>query len=157
MRTKSIFSFLCLIALWGTPATLRAQQDTLTNVNDIEEAKAAMHRATAFMMDSISYRGAFVWSYLPDRSRQWGEIEAPYRTMVWIQAPSTPSVGHLMLDAYHATGDEYYYEQALKIAKVLISVQHPEGGWNYVEDLAGEQQLKEFYRTIGRQAWRLEE
>ena len=124
---------------------------------DVEEAKAAMRRATTFMMDSISYRGAFVWNYLPDRSRQWGEIEAPYRTMVWIQSPSTPSVGHLMIDAYHATGDEYYYQQALKIAKVLISVQHPEGGWNYVEDLAGEEQLKEFYRTIGRQAWRLEE
>ena len=124
---------------------------------DVEEAKAAMRRATTFMMDSISYRGAFVWNYLPDRSRQWGELEAPYRTMVWIQSPSTPSVGHLMIDAYHATGDEYYYQQALKIAKVLISVQHPEGGWNYVEDLAGEEQLKEFYRTIGRQAWRLEE
>ena len=124
---------------------------------DVEEAKAAMRRATTFMMDSISYRGAFVWNYLPDRSRQWGELEAPYRTMVWIQSPSTPSVGHLMIDAYHATGDDYYYQQALKIAKVLISVQHPEGGWNYVEDLAGEEQLKEFYRTIGRQAWRLEE
>lgn len=124
---------------------------------DVEEAKAAMRRATTFMMDSISYHGAFVWNYLPDRSRQWGELEAPYRTMVWIQSPSTPSVGHLMIDAYHATGDDYYYQQALKIAKVLISVQHPEGGWNYVEDLAGEEQLKEFYRTIGRQAWRLEE
>ena len=124
---------------------------------DIEDAKAAMRRAATFMMDSISYKGAFVWSYLPDRSRQWGELEAPYRSLVWIQEPSTPSVGHLMLDAYHATGDEYYYDQALKIAKVLISVQHPEGGWNYVEDLNGEEELKEFYRTIGRQAWRLEE
>lgn len=124
---------------------------------DIEDAKAAMRRAATFMMDSISYKGAFVWSYLPDRSRQWGELEAPYRSLVWIQEPSTPSVGHLMLDAYHATGDEYYYDQALRIAKVLISVQHPEGGWNYVEDLNGEEELKEFYRTIGRQAWRLEE
>ena len=124
---------------------------------DVEDAKCAMRRAAAFMMDSISYQGAFVWSYLPDRSRQWGELEAPYRTMVWLQEPSTPSMGHLMVDAYHATGDDYYYEQALKIAKVIIKVQHPEGGWNYVEDLAGEEQLKKFYSTIGRQAWRLEE
>ena len=124
---------------------------------DIEDAKAAMRRAAAFMMDSISYEGAFVWSYLPDRSRQWGELEAPYRTMVWLQSPSTPSMGHLMIDALHATGDEYYYEQARKIAEVIMKVQHPEGGWNYVEDLAGEDELKLFYATIGRQAWRLEE
>ena len=124
---------------------------------DVEDAKLAMRRAAQFMMDSISYQGAFVWSYLPDRSRQWGELEAPYRTLVWLQSPSTPSVGHLMIDALHATGDDYYYEQARKIAEVIMKVQHPEGGWNYVEDLAGEDELKQFYATIGRQAWRLEE
>ena len=117
----------------------------------------AMRRATEYMMDSVSYEGAFVWNYLADGSRQWGELEAPYRSMVWIQPPGTPSMGHILLDAYHATGDEYYYEQALKVVRVLMRVQHPEGGWNYVEDLAGEEQLKQFYATVGRQAWRLEE
>lgn len=48
-----------------------------------------------------------------------GEMEAK-RTMVWIQPPGTPSVGHLLLDAYHATGDEYYYEAAQKVANTLI-------------------------------------
>lgn len=124
---------------------------------DKEDAKVAMRRAAEYMMDSVSNEGAFVWSYLPDRSRMWGELEAPYRSLVWIQPPGTPSVGHLMLDAYHATDDEYYYDQALKIAKLLIRVQHPEGGWNYVESLNGEEELKQFYSTIGRQAWRLEE
>ena len=47
------------------------------------------------------------------------EMEAK-RTMVWIQPPGTPSVGHLLLDAYHATGDEYYYEAAKKVANTLI-------------------------------------
>lgn len=124
---------------------------------DIEDAKLAMRRAAEFMMDSVSHEGAFVWSYLPDKSRMWGELEAPFKTLVWIQPPGTPSVGHVMLDAYHATQDEYYYEQALKIAKLLARVQHPEGGWNYVESLNGEDELKQFYSTIGRQAWRLEE
>ena len=27
-------------------------------------------------------------------------------TMIWIQPPGTATVGHLFLDAYHATGDE---------------------------------------------------
>jgi len=124
---------------------------------DQEEVRVAMRRATEYMMDSVSYEGAFVWNYLADGSRQWGELEAPYRSMVWIQPPGTPSMGHILLDAYHATGDEYYYEQALKVVRVLMRVQHPEGGWNYVEDLAGEEQLKQFYATVGRQAWRLEE
>lgn len=117
----------------------------------------SMKQATRFMMDSVSNDGAFVWNYLTDMSRMWGELEAPKRTMVWIQPPGTPSMAHMFLDAYHATGDEYYYEQALKVAKLLASVQHPEGGWNYVEDTAGEESLKEFYATIGKQAWRLEE
>lgn len=124
---------------------------------DQQDVLDAMRRATEYMMDSVSCDGAFVWNYLTDKSRRWGELEATSPTMVWIQPPGTPSVGHLLLDAYHATGDEYYYEQALKVARVIASVQHPEGGWNYVEDLRGEAPLKEFYATIGRQAWRLEE
>ena len=31
MQTKSIIAFLCLIALWSTPATLKAQRSTYTN------------------------------------------------------------------------------------------------------------------------------
>lgn len=124
---------------------------------DQQDVLTAMRRATEYMMDSVSHDGAFVWNVLPDGSRRWGELEAISPTMVWIQPPGTPSVGHLLLDAYHATGDEYYYEQALRVAKVIASVQHKEGGWNYVEDLRGEAPLKEFYATIGRQAWRLEE
>lgn len=116
----------------------------------------AMKQATHYMMDVASYRGGFVWSYLPDFSRSWGELEAK-RTMAWIQPPGTPSVGHLMLDAYHATGDEYYYEAAERIAAALIWGQLPCGGWNYVFDFAGENSLKEWYATVGKSAWRLEE
>ena len=70
-----------------------------------DEVRAKMRAATEFMMEKVSYNGGFVWNYLPDFSRQWGEMEAK-RTMVWIQPPGTPSMGHLLLDAYHATGDE---------------------------------------------------
>lgn len=116
----------------------------------------AMKTATRFMMDKASYKGGFVWNYLPDFSRQWGEMEA-YRTMVWVQPPGTPSVGHLLLDAYHSTGDEYYYEAAKKVADALIWGQLPCGGWNYIIDFAGENALKHWYNTIGKQGWRLEE
>ncbi len=115
-----------------------------------------MKSATRFMMDKVSYNGGFVWSYLPDLSRSWGEMEAK-RTMVWIQSPGTPLVGQVLLDAYHATGDEYYYEEAKKVAKVLIGGQKPCGGWNYMFDMAGEDSIKEWYATIGKNGWRMEE
>ena len=61
------------------------------------------------------------------------------------------------LDAYHATGDEYYYRAAEQVASALIWGQHPSGGWNYLVDFAGDRSLRDWYDTVGRNAWRLEE
>jgi hypothetical protein len=66
-------------------------------------------------------------------------------------------MGHLFLDAYHATGDEYYYRAAESVAGALIFAQHPSGGWNYLADFAGERSLREWYDTVARNAWRMEE
>ena len=120
------------------------------------EVKQAMKRATRYMMDVASCQGGFVWNYLPDFSRQWGELEAR-RTMVWLQSPSTPDMGELLLDAYHVTGDDYYYESAKRVATCIVQGQLSCGGWNYMFDLAPEDSLRAWYATIGRQAWRLEE
>ena len=120
------------------------------------DVQQAMRRATQYMMDVASYNGGFVWNYLPDYSRQWGELEAR-RTMVWLQSPSTPDVGQVLLDAYHATNDEYYYECAECVALCIMQGQLPCGGWNYMFDLEPEDSLKTWYDTVGKQAWRLEE
>ena len=93
------------------------------------EVLDAMKRASRFMVETVSTEGGYVWAYLPDRSRRWGEMEAR-ETMIWIQPPGTATVGHLFLDAYHATRDAYYYEAAEKVAAALIKAQHPSGGWN---------------------------
>lgn len=116
----------------------------------------AMKRATRFMSEEAAVDGGYVWQYLPDFSRRWGELEAT-PTMIWVQPPGTATVGHLFLDAYHATGDAYYFEAAKAAADALIRGQHPAGGWNYVIDTAGEESLKRWYETVGRNAWRLEE
>jgi PelA/Pel-15E family pectate lyase len=121
-----------------------------------EEVLAAMKRATTFMIDKVAYKGGYVWNYLPDFSRRWGEMEAR-ETMIWIQPPGTPTMGHLYLDAYHATGDNFYYQAAEQVAGALIWGQHPSGGWNYMVDFAGDRSLREWYDTIGRNGWRLEE
>jgi PelA/Pel-15E family pectate lyase len=120
------------------------------------EAEATMRRATEFMVEKVAYRGGYLWNYLPDFSRRWGEMEAR-ETMIWLQPPGTSSMGHVFLDAYHATGDEYYYRAAEQVASALIWGQHPSGGWNYVVDFAGDRSLREWYATVGRNAWRLEE
>ncbi|MDR0845549.1 MAG: DUF6298 domain-containing protein [Tannerella sp.] len=127
-------------------------------VEEISKEKAieTMKQATRFMVEKVGNKGAYVWAYLSDLSRRWGELEA-YPTMGWVQEPGTCSIGHLFLDAYHATGDEYYYDAACETAKALILAQLPCGGWNYMFDYAGENSLKQWYSTIGKQAWRMEE
>ena len=83
-----------------------------------------------------------------DMSRRWGEMEAR-PTMIWMQPPGTASMGHLFLDAYHATGDEYYYQAAEQVGAALIWGQHPSGGWNYLVDFAGDRSLRDWYDTVG--------
>ena len=120
------------------------------------EAAAGLKRAAQYMDEVVSYQGGYVWSYSPDLKQTFGEMEA-YRTMCWIQPPGTPSVGHVYLDAYHATGDERYYQAAERTALAIVAAQHSSGGWNYIHDFAGEASLKKWYDTIGKNGWRLEE
>ena len=120
------------------------------------DALAAMKRATTFMRERCAVNGGYVWAYSADLSNRWGEMEA-YPGMIWIQPPGTATVGHLFLDVYHATGDEYYYEAAREVGLSLIAAQHLSGGWNYLHDFAGEESIRRWYDTIGKNGWRLEE
>ena len=147
MKITSIVTFLTLVL------SLQVNSQTKQVLTDAEQA---MLKATRFMVEKVSTNGGYVWYYLPDFSRRWGEMEA-YKTMVWMQNPGTVSMGHLFLDAYQATGDEYYYQAAVKAASAIIWGQSPEGGWNYMIDFAGDRSLKQWYNTIGKNGWRLEE
>jgi Pectic acid lyase len=147
---------LALVLTIALAASASAQPSRATAGKDETQALDAMKRATVFMVDKVSTNGGYVWSYLPDLSRRWGELEAR-DTQIWIQPPGTATVGHLFLDAYRATGDEYYYQAAEKAAGALIWAQHPSGGWNYLADFAGDRSLRDWYDTVGRNGWRLEE
>jgi len=127
-----------------------------TSSNKDADVAAAMKRATRFMRERCAVNGGYVWAYSADFSRSWGEMEA-YPSMIWIQPPGTATIGHLYLDCYHVTGDEYYYEAAAEVASALIAAQHPSGGWNYLHDFAGEDSAQRWYDTIGKNGWRLEE
>jgi hypothetical protein len=154
LRQSILFSVLSFSFIIILPASSIAEKNPHNTLQ--QQCLAAMEKATCFMVDSISTRGGYVWHYLPDISRRWGEMEA-YETMIWVQHPGTASMGHLFLDAYHATGNELYYEAAEKAARAIIWGQLDCGGWNYMIDFAGESSLKKWYATIGKNGWRLEE
>ena len=140
-----------ILAIASISIQIQAQSKTAQ-----AEIEQVMKRATEYMVEEVSTNGGYLWYYLPDFSRQWGEMEA-YKTMIWMQHPGTISMGHLFLDAYSTTGDEYYYAAAEKAASAVIWGQGYEGGWNYMVDFAGDRSLKHWYNTIGRNGWRLEE
>ena len=150
MKPTKMLLCLAIIACLIKPSLL-AQSNKV-----VPEAEQTMLRATQFMVEKVSMNGGYVWYYMPDFSRQWGEMEA-YKTMIWLQHPGTISMGHLFLDAYRATGNEYYYQSAQKTANAIIWGQSNEGGWNYMIDFAGDRSMKQWYNTIGKNGWRLEE
>jgi PelA/Pel-15E family pectate lyase len=141
---KALLGVLLLASSFPAAAATRAQ------------VEQTMKKATSFMVEKVSNKGGYVWSYLPDMSRRWGEMEAK-PSMAWVQPPGTATMGHLFLDAYHATGDEYYYQAADKVAGALILGQLESGGWNYFIDFAGPVSKRHWYETVGKNAWRLEE
>ncbi|PZO55662.1 MAG: pectate lyase [Alphaproteobacteria bacterium] len=140
----------------GACASFFSAQDDTGNSALRRETLDVMKRAARFMRERVAYRGGYVWSYAADFSRRWGEMEA-YPTMIWMQPPGTATVGHLYLDCFHATRDEFYYQAAMEVAEGLIAAQHPAGGWNYLHDFAGEESARRWYETIGKNGWRLEE
>lgn len=127
------------------------QQTQLRN-----DALNAMKRATQYMVENVSKNGGYVWLYLSDLSRRWGELEA-YESQIWIQGVGTVAMGNVFLNAFQATGDAYYYKAAEKAADALIWGQLPCGGWNYIVDFSGDRSLKKWYHTIGQNAWGFEE
>ncbi len=151
MKNK-LHNYLAILAILFTSSySTNAQMNTLE-----QQAKETMLKATRYMVEEVSNNGGYVWNYLPDFSRQWGEMEA-FKTMIWLQHPGTISMGHVFLDAYETTKEEYYYNAAEKAASAIIWGQSHEGGWNYVVDFAGDRSLKHWYNTIGKNGWRLEE
>ena len=122
MITRLLAAILLLIGI-AAPASAQSRA----------EIERTMKRATRFMVEEVSTNGGYVWSYLPDMSRRWGEIEAK-PSMIWVQPPGTATMGHLFLDAYHATGDEYYYSAAEEVGGALIWGQHRSGGWTQIID-----------------------
>ena len=152
MQTKAVFK----IASWATLilfATL-----AFTNVKEEileKEVRAAMKKATDFMMKTVSNRGGFLWKYTADLSEQWGEVPAR-QSQIWVQPPGTTSVGTALLNAFGATGDPDYLKYADQVADALIWGQDSSGGWHYLIDFdpGG---LQKWYIEVASKCWGWEE
>jgi len=145
---KIIKHFILFFLFYSLSSTLvNAQRERLT-----AEANQTMLKATKYMVETVSTHGGYDRVYLPDFSRRWMELEA-YKTQIQMTYGMTSSMGELFLNAYEATGNEYYYQAAEGVAKAIIWGQLQCGGWDYIIDFAGDRSLKEWYRTIGKNAW----
>lgn len=147
---RSLNLFLILTFTLAAIPVLSAQ-------NLKSQVHEAMLEATRYMVEEVSTNGGYVSHYTLDFSRQWGELET-YNTQIWLESPrGTIGMGDLFLDLWKATGEEYYYRAAEKVAEALIWGQLESGGWNYIVDFAGDRSLKQWYSTIGKNAWGFEE
>ena len=121
---------------------------------DVSPTRAAvtqtMRTATDFLFDTLSNRGGFVWFYTTDLE-PYGELKAR-PSMIWVEPPSTPSVGLVLLEAWKTTGDDAYLQRAHQVAEALATGQHPSGGWNYFIDFDPDG-LSAYYASFFSKCW----
>lgn len=148
-------SAIVLLLLFAVPApgaSVSADSARTAAAPSTAEVKSAMLDATRFMVEQVSVNGGYLRLYRSDFKRRWAELEA-YDTQIMLTYGRTPAMGHLFLNAYDVTGEQFYYHAAEKVARALVWGQHKSGGWDYLIDFAGEGSLKRWYETIGRNAW----
>jgi PelA/Pel-15E family pectate lyase len=87
-----------------------------------------MRRAAVYYREHVASHGGYVYYYSLDLKQRWGEGVAT-ADQIWVQPPGTPTVGLAYLEAYRATGDEYYLSAAVAAAEALVYGQVQSGGW----------------------------
>jgi len=152
MRSNRRINYLGLPVLTIASLTLVLASATFAQAAPPPRADVVriMHRATDFMFETLSNQGGFVWFYTLDLE-PYGELKAR-ESMIWVEPPSTPAVGLVLLEAWKTTGDAYYLDRAKEVASALEKGQHPSGGWNYFIDFdpAG---LPAYYEEFFSKCW----
>jgi PelA/Pel-15E family pectate lyase len=101
-----------------------------------EDVKAALKRATSFFRNTLAVHGGYVYHVTADLNERWGEGPASAE-QIWVQPPSTPTVGMAYLKAYRATLDSEYLDAARETAMAIVYGQLSTGGWANQIDFAG--------------------
>ncbi len=138
MRKLVLFSLLIILVF-----QLSGQQSKNVTNNEV---LAAMKKASAYMVETVSYKGGYLWKYSEDLSEREGETPAR-KCQISTYGPGTQRMGHLFLDLYSATGDSAYLGYAKKAANALVYGQHPLGGWHYFIDF-DKRGIETYYRDV---------
>jgi hypothetical protein len=120
----AVAACLLLGTHWVGPA--RGAEPTRAEILD------AMQSAAGFMAGQVALNGGYVWTVSEDLTQRWGEIRAR-PSQIWLQG-GTERVGQVMLDAWQATGDDFYLDIAREAADAIVFGQLPAGGWHYFID-----------------------
>jgi PelA/Pel-15E family pectate lyase len=102
-----------------------------SNSNLMDEARAALKKATTAFHASSSSHGGYVYYTSTDFKDRWGEGKVGSDTIL-VQPPGTPTVGMAFLKAYEATQDKFYLELASDAADAIRYGQLQSGGWTQV-------------------------
>lgn len=108
-------------------------------------------KAATFYHDKAASHGGYVYYYSTDLAQRWGEGKADADT-IFVQPPSTPTVGLAFLRAFAATGDKAYLDAAREAAEALAYGQLQSGGWTQTIHFAGGKRVGK-YRSGKGGSW----
>lgn len=133
-------SVLLLVMFLATPGFVSADDgDSLKS-----SVSATMKKAGSYYYNEVATHGGYVYFYSLDLKQRWGEGVAAAE-QVWVQPPGTPTVGMAFLEAWKATGDQFYLDAAREAATALAYGQLSGGGWTNSIDLSGKSKGYQFW------------
>ena len=119
----------------GLTIAILVAWSSITQGEDLrKEAAAGMLKAAKYYHGEVAVEGGYVYHYTLDLKTRWGEGLATEK-QIWVQPPATPTVGMAFLEAYEATGNEYYLNAAQDAALALVYGQLRGGGWERSIDM----------------------
>lgn len=125
MKSPVLLRFVLLIAILGV---MIGRDEAGAQTPDANAVKSAMKKAATFYSEKVARHGGYVYYTAPDFSWRHGEGPAD-DSQIWVQPPSTPTVGLAYLAAYDATRDDFYLDAAIATAEALIYGQLQSGAW----------------------------
>ena len=116
-----------LVACSTAPLVSRATSPADGALRD--EAIAGLKRAATYFRAHASSHGGYVYYVSLDGKQHIGEgIATP--DQIFTEPPGTPAVGRAYLEAFAATGDQFYLDAAVETGHALIHGQLESGGWS---------------------------
>ncbi len=94
-----------------------------------QEVLESLEKGINFFHNQVAVNDGYVYFYSVDLETRWGEGLAN-KDQIWVQPPSTPTVGMAYLKAFKTTNNPVHLNTANKTASSLIRGRLPSGGWS---------------------------